>query len=202
MLIITGICLLVTVIFDADVNAQGGAYATGVLVLMTSAAIAVTIAIPKRRKFFVPIALVFVYTTILNIFERPEGIQIAAWFIVGIIVASLVSRVMRSTELRIEGVEYDDDGATVRERGRRAESRCESSPAGPTAGQPTSTTASSRTRRRRITCRTRPVLFLEVAPDDASDFAEHPADIRAWKSAAIGFCGARVRRSRTRSPAC
>jgi hypothetical protein len=108
VLIITGICLLVTVIFDADVNKQGGAYATGVLVLMTSAAIAVTIAIPRRRRFFVPIALIFVYTTILNIFERPEGIQIAGWFIAAIITASLVSRVMRSTELRIDGVEYDD----------------------------------------------------------------------------------------------
>ena len=31
-----------------------------------------------------------------------------AWFIVTIIVASLVSRVMRSTEIRIEGVDYDD----------------------------------------------------------------------------------------------
>jgi len=69
-------------------------------VLVTAAAVAVTIAIPARRIIFVPIALVFIYTTVLNMFERPEGLQIAAWFIVTIIVASLISRVMRSTERR------------------------------------------------------------------------------------------------------
>ena len=41
VLLITVIGFIVTVIFDADVNAQGGAYATGVLMLMTSAAVAV-----------------------------------------------------------------------------------------------------------------------------------------------------------------
>ena len=38
VLVFTGITFLVTIIFHADVDAQGGAYATGVLVLMTSAA--------------------------------------------------------------------------------------------------------------------------------------------------------------------
>ena len=53
------------------------------------------------------IFVVFAYTTVVNIIERPEGLQIAAWFIVAIVGASLVSRVMRSTELRIEGIECD-----------------------------------------------------------------------------------------------
>lgn len=108
VLIITGIAGVVTIAFDADVNAQGGAYATGVLMLMTSSALAVAIAYPERRSTYGPIFLVFAYTTVMNIVERPEGIQIATWFIVAIVGASLVSRVMRSTELRIEGIEYDE----------------------------------------------------------------------------------------------
>ena len=92
------IAIAVTLIFNADVDAQGGAYATGVLVLMSSAAIAVTLAVRKRRQNWIPfllIALVFAYTTIQNIHERPEGIKIASFFILAIIVASFVSRVWR-----------------------------------------------------------------------------------------------------------
>ena len=76
--------------------------------LMTSAAVAVTLAIPDKRKRFLLITTIFLYTTVVNIIERPEGIKIAAWFIVTIIGSSLVSRVMRSTEIRIEGVRYDE----------------------------------------------------------------------------------------------
>ena len=104
-------CFAVTIIFRADVDAQGGAYATGVLVLMTSAAIAVTLAVRRRGKNWIPyllIALVFIYTTIQNIHERPEGIKIASFFILAIILSSFISRVWRTTELRVERVEVDD----------------------------------------------------------------------------------------------
>ncbi len=110
-LVFTLIAIAVTLIFNADVDAQGGAYATGVLVLMTSAAIAVTLAMRKRNQNWIPfllIAIVFAYTTIQNIHERPEGIKIASFFILAIVVASLVSRVWRSTELRVERIELDD----------------------------------------------------------------------------------------------
>lgn len=111
VIVITLIAFAVTIIFRADVDAQGGAYATGVLVLMTSAAIAVTLSARRRGgnwRIFLLIALIFIYTTIQNIHERPEGIKIASFFILTIILASLFSRVYRSTELRVERIELDD----------------------------------------------------------------------------------------------
>jgi nicotinamide riboside transporter PnuC len=111
VIVIIAIAFAVTFIFKADVDAQGGAYATGVLVLMTSAAIAVTLAARRKQEnwyHYLLIAVIFVYTTIQNIHERPEGIKIASFFILTIIVASLFSRVYRSTELRVERIELDD----------------------------------------------------------------------------------------------
>jgi Amino acid permease len=109
VLVFMSVAFTVTYLFHADVDAQGGAYATGVLVLITSAAIAVTISVWRRplRWAFLLMAVIFVYTTILNIVERPEGIKIASCFIAVMIVSSLVSRGLRSTELRICGVQLD-----------------------------------------------------------------------------------------------
>lgn len=112
VLVFTLIGFLITFLFNADVDAQGGAYATGVLVLMTSAAVAVTLSArrskQRKRTFgFGAIAVVFIYTTIANIFERPEGIRIAAIFIAGIIIISLLSRIRRSFELHATHVHLD-----------------------------------------------------------------------------------------------
>jgi len=112
VLVFTGVGLLVTVIFDASVDAQGGAYATGVLVLITSAAVAVTLSARRRRErgktvAFGVIAAVFVYTTIANIAERPDGVKIGACFIAAILTVSLVSRLSRAFELRVTYVELD-----------------------------------------------------------------------------------------------
>ncbi len=112
VLVFASICFAVTIIFEANVEAQGGAYATGVLVLMTSAAIAVTISSWRRNQLmkwaFLLISLVFSYTTITNIIERPDGIKIASLFILAIILASFISRALRSTELRVENIEFDE----------------------------------------------------------------------------------------------
>jgi hypothetical protein len=108
--IFTAITFLVTILFKADVKAQGGAYATGVLVLMGSAALAVTLDAFRRKKRWVGyllLTLIFGYTTVVNIIEQPNGIRIASIFIVTIVFTSLVSRVMRSTELRVQGVDAD-----------------------------------------------------------------------------------------------
>jgi len=47
-------------------------------------------------------------TMIANIFERPEGIKIASFFIAAILATLLVSRVTRATELRVTEVTVDE----------------------------------------------------------------------------------------------
>ncbi|MDX6443815.1 MAG: hypothetical protein QOH71_889 [Blastocatellia bacterium] len=113
VIVFTMIAFAITFIFKADVNAQGGAYATGVLVLMSSAAIAVAVsAFRRHQKAWGPaaalIALVFAYTTVVNVIERPDGIKIAGFFIALIVLISLLSRLARTTELRVERVEIDE----------------------------------------------------------------------------------------------
>ena len=167
------ITFLITILFDADVDAQGGAYATGVLVLITSAAVAVTLHVRRKRlrTVFGLITLVFVYTTLLNIYERPEGIKIASWFIATIIVTSMISRVLRSTELRVQEVQPDatalqflreTGGHPVRilairpGDGRREAYEAKMREAGESHHLPES----------------QGVLFLEISPGDASDFSD------------------------------
>ncbi|MEU4254195.1 amino acid transporter [Amycolatopsis sp. NPDC026612] len=114
VLVYTVISVLITVAFGADVNAQAGAYATGILAMMVSGAVAVSISAIRRRQRgaaagFVVLTLVLVYALVENVIEKPDGIAISALFILGIIVVSLVSRVSRTTELRAESIEFDDE---------------------------------------------------------------------------------------------
>lgn len=173
-IVFTLIAFAVTIIFKADVDAQGGAYATGVLVLMSSAGVAVTIsswrAGQKMRWAFLLISIVFGYTTIQNVHERPEGIKIASFFIVAIILTSLVSRVVRTTELRVEKVELDNlaqtfvrevSGRTIRIVANRRDK-----------GDPEEYLVKEREKRADNHIPTSdPVLFFEVVPGDASEFS-------------------------------
>lgn len=171
VLLITAICFVVTLIFNADVDAQGGAYATGVLMLITSAAVAVTMALPAQRRWFLPITLVFVYTTIANIIERPEGIKIAGWFIATIITSSMISRVVRSTEVRMEAVDYDETAsAFVNDATRQRAVRILA--IRPNTGQPSEYARKlEEAQRSHHLPPNESVLFLEIRPADASDFA-------------------------------
>ena len=114
VLIYTAIAFAITIIFRANVDAQGGAYATGVLVIMTSAAFAVMLsALWKDDSLSATLAfglvtLIFAYTLVANIIQRPDGIKIASFFIATIVVVSLASRVRRSLELRQEHIELDE----------------------------------------------------------------------------------------------
>jgi hypothetical protein len=175
IVIFTLITFVVTIAFNADVEAQGGAYATGVLVLISSGAVAVAIMKWEQRHQVLrygTIAAIFLYTTSVNMAERPEGLKIASIFIATIICTSLVSRVLRSTELRVRGVEPDAQAAhfidaaarfgAIRiianrpDKGDRAEYEHKLNEA----------------RDSHHLAPNEPVLFLEVRPGDASEFSE------------------------------
>jgi hypothetical protein len=112
VLILTAAAFLITYIFHASVDAQGGAYATGVLVLFTSASTAVTLAARRagQRKLvvgFAAITLVLAYTTVSNVVERPDGVKIGACFILAIVFVSIASRIKRVFELRATEIDFD-----------------------------------------------------------------------------------------------
>ncbi|WP_189155600.1 amino acid transporter [Lentzea pudingi] len=178
VIVYTAVCILVTIIFNADVNAQAGAYATGILAMMVSASVAVMISAVRRRQkpaavAFTVLSLVLLYALVENVIEKPDGLTISLFFILGIVAISLVSRVTRTTELRVEHIEFDEsarrfvadtlahDGAVTIIANRRqagdaaeyAEKEAEQRGMNPVPG-------------------TADVMFLEIDVVDPSDFSE------------------------------
>jgi amino acid transporter len=112
VLVYTVISVAITILFRADVDAQAGAYATGILAMMVSAAFAVTVSAHRRHRpravvGFGLVTLVFAYALVANVVEKPDGIVISLAFIAGMLVISLVSRVSRATELRTDEIDLD-----------------------------------------------------------------------------------------------
>ncbi|MDQ0904330.1 hypothetical protein QFZ22_000315 [Streptomyces canus] len=112
VIVYTVLCVLITLAFDADVDAQAGAYATGILAMMVSGAFAVTVSVVRRRRRtaaagFALLTAVLFYALVANIVDKPDGISISGMFIAGIIAVSLISRVSRTTELRADRIVFD-----------------------------------------------------------------------------------------------
>jgi hypothetical protein len=174
VVVFTLICFVVTILFKADVDAQGGAYATGVLALMTSAAIAVTLSARRKGEakqwIFMAISVVFIYTTIVNIFEQPEGLKIASIFIVAIVISSLFSRVWRSTELRVERIELDDEAREFVRRASKGTVRIITN----RVDRGDALEYEEKEKEKRLDNHIpagEPILFFEVTPGDASEFS-------------------------------
>jgi hypothetical protein len=173
VIVFIGIAFVVTLIFEADVDAQGGAYATGVLFLMTSAAVAVTISHwgGTRGWMYAVMTAIFAYTTVANIIERPEGIKIASFFIAAIIVSSLSSRALRATELRIGHV-------VLGEKAQRYIDEVAPYGVRIVAHRPDKRTVEEYDKKERQAREDHsldtgePILFLEITQGDASHFAE------------------------------
>jgi hypothetical protein len=118
VMVYTAISIAITIAFGADVNAQAGAYATGILAMMVSGAFAVTVSAVRHRQRratvgFAVLTLILLYALADNIWEKPDGIAISAMFIAGIILVSLISRVTRTTELRADHIEFDDEARRI-----------------------------------------------------------------------------------------
>src|SRR5829696_5886265 len=113
VLVYTAVSIAITIAFHADVNAQAGAYATGILAMMVSGAVAVaTSAVRSRQRAatvgFTVLTLILLYALGANVIEKPDGIVISAFFIIGIIAISVISRLTRAFELRVTDVRLDD----------------------------------------------------------------------------------------------
>lgn len=177
VLIFTAIAFVVTLIFNAEVDAQAGAYATGVLVLMTSAAIAVTIAATRkkepmiRRVFFGFVAILFAYTTVVNVIDRPDGVKIASFFIFTIVAVSLLSRVYRSLELRAERIIVDDSAQRLLTIATRQKEMLRVVPNAPESRDVREYAREEKeVREDHGLSPDAPILFLEVYIRDASEF--------------------------------
>ncbi|MGX1887764.1 amino acid transporter [Streptomyces sp. NPDC055287] len=112
VIVYTALCIVITIAFDADVDAQAGAYATGILAMMVSGAFAVTVSSVRRRRRatatgFALLTAILLYALVYNIVDKPDGIAISGMFIAGIIAVSLISRVSRTTELRADRIVFD-----------------------------------------------------------------------------------------------
>ncbi|GII41705.1 amino acid transporter [Planotetraspora phitsanulokensis] len=173
VLVFTVIAFAITILFRADVDAQGGAYATGVLVLILSAAVAVTLSARRQGHrrlagLFVVVDVVLAYTLVANVIERPDGVKIASFFIVAIIVTSLISRVTRSIELRVTHVRLDPVAEDFVNEAAGGIHLIANEP-----GARDQAEYNEKLREQWLTHRLRseePIMFVEVTVPDASEF--------------------------------
>ncbi|THF83655.1 amino acid transporter [Deinococcus sp. KSM4-11] len=170
------LCVLMTLAFRANVDNQAAAYATGVLAMMTSAAVAVALSAARQgQRFgawaFGVISAIFVYTSAVTILSNPQGLYIAALFIVLVLAVGISSRVSRSFELRVSSVQLDESAIRL----------LKSSPIRPLRLVSHYPGRSSEDEYRKQEMRVRqmvhlppeqPFIFLEVEVDDASEFTD------------------------------
>ncbi len=183
VILFTLINLFVTWVFDARVDKQGNAYATGVLVLILSACTASVIQLMREKPntpwlkrfpwYFGLVTAVFAYTLLDILIEKPEGLKIATGFIFSILAVSFLSRILRTTELRFEGFQYVDENSQF-----LFESLLESDfhlvvPHRPGRRELSAKEETIR-REHHLEDREDEIVFLELSVGDASDFLVKP----------------------------
>ena len=146
---------------------------------MTSAALAVALAALRRRSklgafAFGIVTLVFVYTLGANVMERPDGIKIASFFIGVLVITSLVSRVLRTTELRVESIELDEKARRFVDEASKGEKIHIIAHRHQETGDDPEEYASKEKEQREDNHVPEdiPILFLEVDVEDPSEFVD------------------------------
>ncbi len=122
LLMCNAIILLATLVFKASVEAQEGAYATSVLVLLAGANLAAAADIRQRFKLvwailslpFVAGLLFFVSMACLIVWRQPGGLILSSAFLALVFLTSFWSRWRRSLELRFTGFKYADEATEQR----------------------------------------------------------------------------------------
>lgn len=126
MLLFAAINFAVTVFFQASVKDQRGAYATGVLVLLSSAALIAFVDIKRLRRstpqkglrrltgwleqsYFGLVALIFLVILLVVLVRSVSGVLIGLCFITLILGMSVLSRAVRANEKRTIGIGFVDD---------------------------------------------------------------------------------------------
>jgi hypothetical protein len=104
--------------------------------------------------------------------ERPDGIKIASWFIIAIVVASFTSRIKRSTELRFRGFEFADHQSKFMWESLKHLEFPVLVPHRPGRRQLHEKEASIR-RRHRLSADV-PIVFIEAEMGDPSEFQQSP----------------------------
>ncbi|QDU18852.1 amino acid transporter [Urbifossiella limnaea] len=108
----------VTFAYDADPEAQRGAYLTGVLSVFTAASVAAVLDVWKKRagRFVLfrvsPVFLTglaaFAGSLAVVVWQQPGGLKMSLWFVGLTLLVSVVTRFFRTTELRFRGFEFAD----------------------------------------------------------------------------------------------
>jgi hypothetical protein len=173
--------LATTVIFRAKVDAQRGAYATSVLVLLSSGAVAAALDRWRKRNgpwprrmpwFFALVSVVFIVSAIAATIRDPHGLLIALGFVAAILIWSIISRVLRSMELRFEGFEFKDPQSQLLWDTLRFLEFPVLVPHRP--GQVALDLKEQRIRQRHRLTTDVPIVFVETELGDASDFYQKP----------------------------
>jgi len=181
-----GINMAATVWFKASVEAQRGAYATAVLVLLSAASVAVLYDRHELRRagsphplwswlgqgYYGAVALAFVLILLGAAVHSASGLGIALAFIVAILGMSILSRALRANERRTVGFDFVDEQSKF-----LWDSLCLADFPVLVPHRPGRDTRAEKEQHIRTEHQLAPeadIVFLEVQVDDPSNFYQRP----------------------------